>query len=255
VRRDPDALKHRISYMSQRFGLYGDLTVDENLRFYADLYEVPRREREARIPRLLAFSNLEPFRRRLADQLSGGMKQKLGLACALIHTPTVLFLDEPTNGVDPVSRRDFWQLLYTFLQEGVTIFISTAYLDEAERCNRVALLYEGGLLAYDTPARMKGLFRDTVLELRCDQSRAARELLKPVPIFHDVVIAGDRIHLVVSAAAGAERGQAAVRERLGSAGIAIHRLEAVTPSLEDLFIEIVRRNRSSSMRVGQSGSE
>ncbi|MBI3620825.1 MAG: ABC transporter ATP-binding protein [Nitrospirae bacterium] len=255
VRREPDALKHRISYMSQRFGLYGDLTVDENLRFYADLYEVPRREREARIPRLLSFSNLEPFRRRLADQLSGGMKQKLGLACALIHTPTVLFLDEPTNGVDPISRRDFWQLLYTFLQEGVTIFISTAYLDEAERCNRVALLHEGGLLAYDTPARMKGLLRDTVLELRCDQSRTARELLKPVPIFNDVVIAGDRLHLVVSAAAGVERGRTAVRERLEQAGITIHRLEAVTPSLEDLFIEIVRRNRSSSTAVGRSGSE
>jgi ABC-2 type transport system ATP-binding protein len=246
VRLEPDALKHRISYMSQRFGLYGDLTVMENLRFYADLYEVPRREREVRVPRLLDFANLEPFQHRLADQLSGGMKQKLGLACALIHTPTVLFLDEPTNGVDPVSRRDFWQLLYTFLHEGVTIFLSTAYLDEAERCNRIALLHEGGLLAYDTPARMKALLRDTVLELRCDQSRAARLLLKPVPIFNDVVIAGDRLHLVVSADAGAERGQAVVRERLEGAGIVIHRLETVAPSLEDLFIELVRRNRSNS---------
>lgn len=249
VRREPDALKHRISYMSQRFGLYGDLTVDENLRFYADLYEVTRAERDARIPRLLAFANLDPFRNRLADQLSGGMKQKLGLACALIHTPTVLFLDEPTNGVDPVSRRDFWQLLYTFLHEGVTIFLSTAYLDEAERCNRIALLHEGGLLAYDTPARVKALLRDTVLELRCDQSRAARELLKPVPIFSDVVIAGDRLHLVVSAAAGVEQGRTAVRERLGQAGIAIHRLEVVTPSLEDLFIELVRSHRYESGEI------
>ncbi len=255
VRREPDALKHRISYMSQRFGLYGDLTVDENLRFYADLYEVPRVERETRIPRLLAFANLEPFRNRLAGQLSGGMKQKLGLACALIHTPTVLFLDEPTNGVDPVSRRDFWQLLYTFLQEGVTIFLSTSYLDEAERCNRIALLHEGGLLAYDTPARVKTLLRDTVLELRCDQSRVARELLKPAPIFSDVVIAGDRLHLVVSADAGAERGKAVVRERLGQAGIAIQRLEAATPSLEDLFIEMVRSHRDvRDGRVGGRGA-
>jgi ABC-2 type transport system ATP-binding protein len=253
VRREPDALKHRISYMSQRFGLYGDLTVMENLRFYADLYEVPRKEREARVPRLLAFANLEPFRHRLADQLSGGMKQKLGLACALIHTPTVLFLDEPTNGVDPVSRRDFWQLLYTFLHEGVTIFLSTAYLDEAERCTRIALLHEGALLAYDTPAGIKALLRDTVLELRCDQSRAARELLKPVPIFNDVVIAGDRLHLVVSADAGVDQGRAVVRERLGRAGIAIQRLEAVAPSLEDLFIEIVRTRRAEGRTGGPHG--
>lgn len=254
VRREPDALKHRISYMSQRFGLYGDLTVMENLRFYADLYEVPRRERNKRVPRLLAFANLEPFRNRLADQLSGGMKQKLGLACALIHTPTVLFLDEPTNGVDPVSRRDFWQLLYTFLKEGVTIFLSTAYLDEAERCNRIALLHEGRLLAYDTPARVKALLRDTVLELRCDQSRTARDLLKPVPIFNDVVIAGDRLHLVVSVDAGVEQGRAAVRERLDGAGIAIQRLEAVAPSLEDLFIELVRRNRSDAPAESEGGA-
>ncbi|HTP42209.1 MAG TPA: ABC transporter ATP-binding protein [Nitrospiria bacterium] len=253
VRRDSDLLKYRISYMSQRFGLYGDLTVMENLRFYADLYEVPHREWEARVPRLLAFANLEPFRHRLADQLSGGMKQKLGLACALIHTPTVLFLDEPTNGVDPVSRRDFWQLLYMFLHEGVTIFLSTAYLDEAERCNRIGLLHEGRLLAYDTPERVKALLRDTVLELRCDQSRVARELLKPAPIFNDVVIAGDRLHLVVSADAGVEQGRAAVRERLEGAGIVIHRLEAVAPSLEDLFIELVR-SRTGDGGSGRSGA-
>jgi len=253
VRRDSDLLKYRISYMSQRFGLYGDLTVMENLRFYADLYEVPHREWEARVPRLLAFANLEPFRHRLADQLSGGMKQKLGLACALIHTPTVLFLDEPTNGVDPVSRRDFWQLLYMFLHEGVTIFLSTAYLDEAERCNRIGLLHEGRLLAYDTPERVKALLRDTVIELRCDQSRVARELLKSAPIFNDVVIAGDRLHLVVSADAGVEQGRAAVRERLEGAGIVIHRLEAVAPSLEDLFIELVR-SRTGDGGSGRSGA-
>ncbi len=124
--------------MSQRFGLYPDLTVMENIDFYADIYNVPRKGRDERVERLLAFSNLTPFKRRLAGNLSGGMKQKLGLACALIHTPQVLFLDEPTNGVDPVSRRDFWRILYQLLREKVTIFVSTAYLDEAERCNRVA---------------------------------------------------------------------------------------------------------------------
>ncbi|MFA4987265.1 MAG: ABC transporter ATP-binding protein, partial [Candidatus Brocadiia bacterium] len=136
--RAPEMVKEHIGYMSQRFGLYTDLTVMENIDFYADLYGVPKKSRGQKIDRLLAFSNLAPFRKRLAGRLSGGMKQKLGLACALVHTPDVLLLDEPTNGVDPVSRRDFWRILYSLLQEGVSIFVSTAYLDEAERCSRVA---------------------------------------------------------------------------------------------------------------------
>ena len=150
-----EQIKSRISYMSQRFGLYGDLTVEENLRFYADLYEVSRREREPQEERLLGFSNLTPFSKRLARDLSGGMKQKLGLACALIHTPRVLLLDEPTNGVDPVSRRDFWTILYQLLKDGMTIFMTTAYLDEAERANRVGLMHRGRLIRCDTPEALK----------------------------------------------------------------------------------------------------
>ncbi|HEQ60014.1 MAG TPA: ABC transporter ATP-binding protein, partial [Firmicutes bacterium] len=145
--RDAEAIKEKIGYMSQRFGLYPDLTVLENIHFYADIYSVPRKGRQARIDELLAFSNLTPFKKRQAGRLSGGMKQKLGLACALVHTPQVLFLDEPTNGVDPVSRRDFWRILYQLLREKVTIFVSTAYLDEAERCSRVGLIHQGKLLA------------------------------------------------------------------------------------------------------------
>src|SRR5579872_4873771 len=136
VIREPEAAKHHLSYMPQRFGLYEDLTVEENIRFYADLFEVPRTLREERAAPLLAASNMEPFRHRLAGQLSGGMKQKLGLICALVHTPKLLLLDEPTTGVDPVSRRDFWRILYSLRESGVTILISTAYLDEAERCTR-----------------------------------------------------------------------------------------------------------------------
>ncbi|HEX8960707.1 MAG TPA: ABC transporter ATP-binding protein, partial [Geobacteraceae bacterium] len=135
--RDAETIKAEIGYMSQRFGLYPDLTVMENIDFYADIYGLSKQGRTEKMDRLLAFSNLTPFRRRQAGNLSGGMKQKLGLACALIHTPRVLFLDEPTNGVDPVSRRDFWRILYQLLKEGVTIFVSTAYLDEADRCHRV----------------------------------------------------------------------------------------------------------------------
>ncbi len=146
-----------IGYMSQRFGLYPDLTVMENIDFYADIYDVPRRGGQEKIDAAAGvFSNLTPFKRRLAGNLSGGMKQKLGLACALIHTPKVLFLDEPTNGVDPVSRRDFWRILYQLLREKVTIFVSTAYLDEAERCQRLALLHQGKLLALGTPDEVKG---------------------------------------------------------------------------------------------------
>ena len=150
VVREAEAVKEEIGYMSQRFGLYPDLTVMENLEFYADIYGVPKEGRGQKIERLLSFSNMTPFKKRQAGRLSGGMKQKLGLACALIHTPKVLFLDEPTNGVDPVSRRDFWRILYQLLRERVTIFVSTAYLDEAERCGRVGLMHRGKLLAIGT---------------------------------------------------------------------------------------------------------
>ena len=153
--KQADELKESIGYMSQRFGLYEDLTVIENINFYADIYCVPKKERQQRIKRLFEFSGLEPFQKRLARNLSGGMKQKLGLACSLIHTPKVLFLDEPTAGVDPVSRREFWRILYELIKEGVTILFSTSYLEEAERCGRVALIHKGKLLRCETPENIK----------------------------------------------------------------------------------------------------
>jgi ABC-2 type transport system ATP-binding protein len=155
VVKQAEQLKENIGYMSQRFGLYEDLTAIENINFYADVYCVPRKQRTAKIDELLGFSGLLPFKTRLAGNLSGGMKQKLGLACALIHTPKVLFLDEPTNGVDPVSRRDFWLILYKLLEQKVTILLSTAYLDEADRCARVGLIHRGKLLRCDVPANIK----------------------------------------------------------------------------------------------------
>ncbi len=150
-----ESLKENIAYMSQRFGLYEELSVLENINFYADIYGVAKEKRAESIERLLGFSGLLPFKKRFAGKLSGGMKQKLGLACALIHTPRVLFLDEPTNGVDPVSRRDFWSILYELLKEKVTIFCSTCYLDEAERCHRVGLMHKGKLLRCDFPGNIK----------------------------------------------------------------------------------------------------
>ncbi len=153
--KEAEPLKANIAYMSQRFGLYEDLTVIENINFYADIYRIDKKDRAKAIERLLGFSGLSPFTKRLAGKLSGGMKQKLGLTCSLIHTPKVLFLDEPTNGVDPVSRRDFWQILYQLLKEKVTILFSTSYLDEAERCKRVGLMHKGKLLRCDTPGNIK----------------------------------------------------------------------------------------------------
>ena len=196
VVREAEAVKAQIGYMSQRFGLYADLTVMENLDFYADIYNVPRKGRDERIQRLLGFSNLTPFKRRLAGNLSGGMKQKLGLACTLVHTPRVLFLDEPTNGVDPVSRRDFWRILYQLLREKVTIFVSTAYLDEAERCNRLALIHQGRLLACGTPDEVKQLMRGTILEIRTAEPRRAAALLRQRFPAASVGLFGDRVHFV-----------------------------------------------------------
>ena len=155
VVHDTQAVKDSIGYMAQRFGLYVDLTVDENMEFYADLFGIPTAERQRLLPELLRMTRMEPFRKRQAGKLSGGMKQKLGLMCTLLHRPEILFLDEPSNGVDPVSRRDFWAILYQLVKDGITVLVTTAYLDEAERCNRVGLMYKGRLIRCDTPEALK----------------------------------------------------------------------------------------------------
>ncbi len=236
VVRAAEAVKDDIAYMSQRFGLYSDLTVDENIHFYADLYGVPTKGREHKIHELLSFSNLTPFKKRQAGRLSGGMKQKLGLTCALIHTPKVLFLDEPTNGVDPVSRRDFWRILYSLLKNGVTIFVSTAYLDEAERCHRVALLHQGRLLACDTPDRVKSLMRGTILEIRVNRAREAAALLKQRVKAESIGLFGDRIHVVTM-----NRTQTAqeVPAVLQGEGFTLHGVRPIEPSLEDVFVSVL----------------
>ena len=234
--RDAEAIKEDIGYMSQRFGLYPDLSVMENIDFYGDIYGVPRKGREERVDRLLAFSNLTPFKRRLAGNLSGGMKQKLGLACALIHIPKVLFLDEPTNGVDPVSRRDFWRILYQLLREKVTIFVSTAYLDEAERCNRVGLLHKGKLLALGTPAELKTLMQGTIVEIRATEPRRAAALLQDRFPSGSVGLFGSRVHVVTH---DPDTIIALSEEILGENGIKLAGARAVEPSLEDVFISVV----------------
>lgn len=249
VTRDPEALKDRIAYMSQRFGLYGDLTVLENLLFYADLFEVPRRERPARIERLLGFSNLTPFKDRLADKLSGGMKQKLGLACALIHTPEIVLLDEPTNGVDPVSRRDFWRILYEMLREGVTILVTTAYLDEAERCHRVGLMHEGRLLAVDSPDGVKRLLGGELVEIQVTEAWRARERLAGVPEARSVTLFGKRLHVALE---DMTRDLPAIMAALAAEGLDPQDARPVVPSLEDVFIAMLeRRTPAPAAAAGQ----
>ncbi len=233
--KEGERIKENIGYMSQRFGLYEDLTVMENVLFYADLYDVPEKERPARIERLLGFSNLTPFKSRLEGKLSGGMKQKLGLACALIHTPEVLFLDEPTNGVDPVSRRDFWRILYDLLREGVTIFISTAYLDEAERCTRIGLMYRGRLLMKDEPMAVKKSLGMPMIELWSDDARTAKGIVKEIEGVKGVNIYGDRLHVTIEEREKVE----SIIAQLRHGGIEIKDYREILPSIEDVFISMV----------------
>ena len=233
---DPEAIKEEIGYMSQRFGLYPDLTVEENIDFYADIYGVGQMGREEKIERLLAFSNLTPFKKRLAGNLSGGMKQKLGLACALIHTPKVLFLDEPTNGVDPSSRRDFWRILYQLLREKVTIFVSTAYLDEAERASRVGMMHRGQLLGVGTPQEVKRLMRGAILEIRSSDPRKAAAVLRKSFPGGSVGLFGDRVHVVAEDLRDAEsKADMALR----AADVAMLESRSIEPSLEDVFVSVL----------------
>ena len=239
---DPEAIKEKIGYMPQRFGLYEDLTVMENVLFYADLYRVPKKERPPRIERLLAFSNLTPFRGRLAGNLSGGMKQKLGLACALIHTPKVLLLDEPTGGVDPVSRRDLWRILYDLLREGVTIFASTAYLDEAERCSRIGLIHKGKLMITGEPREVRRMLHFPMIEILTPAGRQARAVAAGLPGVRSVTAYGDRLHVGLDAADAAD----AVVAAMAGGGIEITGKRSILPSLEDAFIALLARPEGSA---------
>ncbi len=233
VVRDPESVKTEIAYMSQRFGLYADLTVAENLAFYADLYEVPAAERPARLERLYRFSNLGPFRDRMAGQLSGGMKQKLGLSCALVHEPRLLLLDEPTFGVDPVSRRDLWVIVHEMVARGVTVVVSTAYMDEAERFDRLALLHQGRGVALDTPRALQDTLAGRVVSVRTDRVREARVAALRLPGVAGAAVFGDRLHLLVADAGSEALG---VARALGEAGFPVSEPEVIAPTLEDVFI-------------------
>jgi len=236
TRSQSDNVKDNVAYMSQRFGLYTDLSVLENINFYADLYGLPYSGREAVIDRLLDFSYMRPFRHRLAGKLSGGMKQKLQLACALVHTPKVLLLDEPTNGVDPVSRRDFWRILYQLLKDDVSILVTTAYLDEAERCNRVGLLHGGKLIAEGTPQDVKKLMVGTLLGISSRHSRQIRKLIDGKLECESVEVFGDNVHVVTK---DPEAAKGCIERHLKEAGIEYGEIRELVPTLEDVYISVL----------------
>ncbi len=222
-------------YLSQKFSLYGDLTIDENIQFFADIHGV--RNYSARRDQLLEFTRLTPFRKRLADKLSGGMKQKLALACSLIHTPQLLLLDEPTTGVDPVSRRDFWKILSGLQKEGITIIMSTPYLDEAERCNRIALMHKGEIMSLDTPSAVKQKINMMVIEIVCSPARDAFRLLKDKTDY-EVHLFGDRINIIL---ARAEEKIAPIKKLLEENSIEVSDYRIIPPSLENAFIHLVEK--------------
>jgi ABC-2 type transport system ATP-binding protein len=226
-----NAVKRQIGYLSQQFSLYGDLTVDENLDFFAEIRRVENfRQRKEE---LLQFTRLGPFRQRLVAQLSGGMKQKLALACTLIHSPKLIFLDEPTTGVDPVSRREFWTMLSHLLKTDITVVLSTPYLDEAERCTRVALLVEGRLLECDRPETIKASFENDVVEVMVDDARRAVALLNEPHGAFSAQLFGDRMHVVLPKGT---RSTQQLEQLLTRNGLKITRVRPIQPSLEDLFL-------------------
>ena len=236
---DIEAIKPRIGYVSQRFSLYGDLTIAENLDFFADIHGVRGAEARERKESLLEFTRLAPFRDRLADRLSGGMRQKLSLICTLVHEPELLLLDEPTTGVDPITRRDFWSILTALLDRGLTIVMSTPYLDEAERCSRVALMDRGRVLACGEPGQLREDSPLQVLEVVCSPVRRAAELLNGAPAVAGIHSFGDRLHVMLDPGSDPLAAAETLKARLVGDGVRVEAARPVTAGLEDVFISLL----------------
>ncbi len=240
--REPEKIKAGIGYMPQRFSLYPDLTVAENLRFFADIYRVPKNERERLTQRLLEFSRLGPFARRKAKALSGGMKQKLALSCTLIHTPKLLILDEPTTGVDPVSRGEFWDILNDLRRQGVTVLVTTPYMDEAARCDRITLMYQGQALSQGSPEEIIGLFPHELIRVYTTRPQSAAAVLRASSSFKSVHVFGDRLHVIAAAASPAG---AQIRTQLEKVHLPFSTIAAARPELEDLFVYLVEQRQQA----------
>lgn len=236
VGRDPESVRQNIGYMSQKFSLYNDLKVIENLRLFAGLYSVPRKELGERIEWALAMANLKGQENLLTRTLPGGWKQRLAQGCAVLHRPPIVFLDEPTSGVDPISRRQFWDLIHQMAQEGVTVFVTTHYMEEAEYCNRLALIFRGKMVALGTPSELKrDSMRGELLLVECDRLGPAVEALRTAPDVLDAAVFGNALHLVVS---DARASAPKIREFLAGRSIAVARVEQIRPTLEDVFVSL-----------------
>jgi ABC-2 type transport system ATP-binding protein len=239
VATEAEKIKAHIGYMSQKFSLYDDLTVEQNIDFFSGIYRIPKEERRGRKDWVLQMAGLEPLRGQLTGPLPGGWKQRLALGCALLHDPAILFLDEPTSGVDPTRRRSFWDLIHERAERGTTVFVTTHYMEEAEYCDRLGLIYRGGLVAVGTPSEMKERFmKETVLEVKCNRPQEALSVLEGVGGVKDAALFGRDVHAVVE---GAPDLPAEVRRRLEAAGFAVGSVEAVPPSLEDVFVSLIER--------------
>jgi ABC-2 type transport system ATP-binding protein len=241
-----------VGYLSQRFSLYGDLSIDENIAFFAEIHGVS--DFQARRDRLLEMTQLTRFRDRLADQLSGGMKQKLALACTLVHEPQVIVLDEPTTGVDPVSRREFWKLLSQFLAQGITILMSTPYLDEAERCSRIALLHEGKLLALDQPIRLRAGLKGTLFEVIVESPRETMDRLSAQREIASAQVFGDRLHVWIDRP-DAKAAELSLQSAARTAGVTPTSVRPIVPSLEDVFIAKLAAESAHDSRAAESAAQ
>jgi len=236
VRTQAESIKAHIGYMSQKFSLYEDLTVEENINFYSGIYQIPRERKQARKEWVLEMAGLGEHRDTRTGLLSGGWKQRLSLGCAIVHEPPVIFLDEPTSGVDPISRRQFWDLIYELSGQGVTVFVTTHYMDEAEYCDRIALIYRGELISLGTPETLKrDTMQEEVLEVQCDSPSEAMDLIEQIDVVKDVALFGNGLHVV----ARGDSAESAIREALRDAGIAAGRIEPITPSMEDVFVSLI----------------
>jgi len=240
IRREPEQVKRTIGYMSQKFSLYDDLTVAENIRFFGGAYGLARKAVDARLPWVLEMAGLRGREKSLTRTLSVGWKQRLALGCAVLHEPRIVFLDEPTGGVDPASRRRFWELINDLSERGITVFVTTHYMDEAEYCNDIRLIHAGRIVAGGSPRELKAsIIRNPILEVACDRPVEAMEILQKEPWVVDMSIFGMSLHVGV---ADEEEGGRRVRERLGAAGIAVRRIDRIMPSLEDVFIHEIEEH-------------
>ncbi|HTY22705.1 MAG TPA: ABC transporter ATP-binding protein [Desulfomonilaceae bacterium] len=242
VSTQPEQVKRHIGYMSQKFSLYEDLTVSENLDFFGGVYGLSGNKKKERDQWVLEMAGLVEQKRILTRDLPLGWKQRLALGCAVLHEPPILFLDEPTSGVDPISRRSFWDLIHNLASQGVTVFVSTHYMEEAEYCNRLVLMNRGKIIALGTPGELKrDWMKETVLNVECDNFMKAEELLRKEPIFKETAIFGNLLHLVTL---DPEAASARTREILAETGISISNLEVVTPSLEDVFVRLTSEDEA-----------